>query len=1314
MRRLYVGGLSHLVTQKDLTDRFGKFGNVEDVELRTRLDDEGAPYKTFAYINLNISDTDLKKCMTVLNKSKWKGGTLQIEPAKQSLLHKLAQERQEEEEEKEQRSRRDADNKHQNACKLLESLSQAGVDNFTMKAAVPGTEIPGHKDWVVSKFGRVLPVMQLRCQKGSKARTVKYDPSKYCHNIRRLAPPTSAADPPTPVARLTWQIAGGDDDISKKRRGEFPPYQPPKKARTDAVKSTEGGNNGSPARVVVTAEPENHHPSNGFLLASDQRRERRARGRYEGNDSDEEIRQLVALERSSHNAPGQDVQDDNLEVVGDDYLVKSGGSWWKSGGRPANADDEDDYDSADTDELFASRKNPLPARKNISTERTGAGKRKRKQDDGTKKMAALSKEDEEEEDSTDMEEISISGKPSLPPQDISEERMGTVKRKNEEMSKKTTVLSEEDEESSDEESSDEESSDVEEISSSRKPSLPPQGNFSEERMEKEKRKHEERTKKTAVLSEEEEESDDDDEEEEGSTDTEEISVPRKPPQENIAEERMGTVKRKNEEMTKKTTVLSEEDEESSDEESSDEESSDEESSDEESSDVEEISSSRKPSLLPQGNFSEERMEKEERTKKTAVLSEEEEESDDDDDDDEEEEEGSTDTEEISIPRKPSVSPQENIAEERMEKVKRKNEEMTKKTAVLSEEDEESSDEESSDEEEISSSRKSWLPPQEYISEERTGKTKKKSEEEDRRTKKPTVPPEEDEGAEEADSDDSNYEAFFSNVTHLEISLADLRKLAEESQQTSDNPQVPPGRVPKKGTLPEDILASLLEDDSSEDERECRKKTKVARATIPAFRGTATLYEDVVTEAPGNKTADVSSSSSSSEARRPRLSAREEADRQRKDNSRRLAAVQQRLKEAEEHKKLIQGALANVDAVTTKTGKHIVFDSDDEQTTLAASKTSPLRDNQSEDEEETAAAAANEKERARASGPRLFDGSEDEEGGDEEEDDGRFHIRPQFEGQAGQKLMDLQSRFGTDQRFQMDSRFLDEDDKDHNQDVSEEKTSVAEDEDLLQEEKKRNMSIVQDLLGHQANSGKTSAKAKTFRDVSALHYDPSREEHSAFESKAENNKDSKSARRKKREEAQKLPEVSKDIFYDVSGDLKAMFRPAADQQTADRPKTSWDQEDEEEEEEEDEEDDDEEQPTADEHPGFMFSFFGDEVQTAREHEEYKVESVQAAKMLPWQQDSSEEEEDDDEAEAPEEESDAAPKNATAQTLSSTSNFFFFFHLDDSRLTEGPEWFCRSSELEDEREEWEERRTELRQEYRKKHKDARRKLKSSQKI
>uniref|UniRef100_A0A8C6UBT4 RRM domain-containing protein n=1 Tax=Neogobius melanostomus TaxID=47308 RepID=A0A8C6UBT4_9GOBI len=87
MKRLYVGGLSHSVTDKDLKDRFGKFGKVEDVELKTRNDEQGVPFKTFGYINITISDADLKKCLSVLNKSQWKGGTLQIETVYGETLH---------------------------------------------------------------------------------------------------------------------------------------------------------------------------------------------------------------------------------------------------------------------------------------------------------------------------------------------------------------------------------------------------------------------------------------------------------------------------------------------------------------------------------------------------------------------------------------------------------------------------------------------------------------------------------------------------------------------------------------------------------------------------------------------------------------------------------------------------------------------------------------------------------------------------------------------------------------------------------------------------------------------------------------------------------------------------------------------------------------------------------------------------------------------------------------------------------------------------------------------------------------------------
>lgn len=325
-------------------------------------------------------------------------------------------------------------------------------------------------------------------------------------------------------------------------------------------------------------------------------------------------------------------------------------------------------------------------------------------------------------------------------------------------------------------------------------------------------------------------------------------------------------------------------------------------------------------------------------------------------------------------------------------------------------------------------------------------------------------------------------------------------------------------------------------------------------------------------------------------------------------------------------------------------------------------------------------------------------------------------------------MELQSRFGTDDRFRLDSRFLEEDEG-KDEEESERKRSVTEEDETLEEERKKNLSILQNVLGSSqqicSSSSKTAGKAKTFRDVSALHYDPSREDHAVFETKPDETKESKSARRKKREEAQKLPEVSKEIYFDVSGDLKAVFGQTKDDVTEGEEKTNWDQDEEEAREGE------EEDPTPlpslvsadpggaekEESSGFKFSFFGDDAEAESVETEYKVESIQAPKVS-WQQDprfqdsSSEEEEEEDDQEEDEEQSIAAPITTKEETPSK-SGLSFFFYPDDSRLTEGPRLFCRPSQLEEQREQWEETRSTLRQEYRKKHKDARRKLLSSMK-
>ncbi|KAJ8361049.1 hypothetical protein SKAU_G00175740 [Synaphobranchus kaupii] len=472
--------------------------------------------------------------------------------------------------------------------------------------------------------------------------------------------------------------------------------------------------------------------------------------------------------------------------------------------------------------------------------------------------------------------------------------------------------------------------------------------------------------------------------------------------------------------------------------------------------------------------------------------------------------------------------------------------------------------------------------------------------------------------------------------------------------------------------------------------------------------------------------------------------------QQQDNQKRLAALELKQKEAEQQKKLIQGALSMLDGPVAGKGKHIVFDSDDseeeaEQCPVDANTQEKESSSESSTEEPSelgprtgAKQGLRVKDFEKQVGSKLFDSSEDDEEDKEEEDDDdtRFQLKPQFEGKAGQKLMQLQSRFGTDERFRMDSRFLERDDESN---IPEETSSRADLEVQLEEEKKKNLDILQSLLNINVQSTETSkeaAKRKQFRDISVLHYDPTREEHTAFEKKSEEpKKESKAARRKKREEAEKLPEVSKEIYYDVAIDLKEVFGSQKESIEV-KQAVAWDKEEVEEEKEEGKEKEEEKlekQATEEnaslqlclispnvstknaEPTGFQFSFFGnDDIKDTTVKDDYKLQILKGAKA-PWQEnpcfrDSSSEEEEDEVKEGTGDQS--ASANATDEPVAAKKTFFFFFQ-DDVRLKEGPKMFCRSAKLEDQRETWEEKRTTLIEEYRKKHKDARRRLKASHK-
>ncbi|XP_068276084.1 nucleolar protein 8 isoform X2 [Nyctibius grandis] len=1195
LKRLYVGGLGHTVSKAELQERFGKFGHVLDAEIITRKDDQGNPMKTFAYISVSISDADLQKCMSVLNKTKWKGGTLQIELAKESFLHRLTMEREEAKLQKEKPQRNDK------AC-LLESLKKAGVVDFHMKA-VPGTEVPDHKKWVVGKFGRVLPILHLRSQQKNKI--VKYDPSKYCHNLRKLEPGLTHA---VSISELTWNLEGRDDSINKKRQGEFPvTKKPPKKLRQLGSEALNGAvvlSPGCQSCSKNTISPQLDQRSNpkssdksklppssslnskisGRGLLSDRSNISgvTAQNNMSVSDSDidseEESRAMAKKELEIQRAEDVETESDHLEIVGDNFGLKYNSHWSLSdpdARKKANKGSyreketmecDNGYDSADTDEIIAESKTPdLSSRKTAILEDSKQVKVKNKKILANKKCDLVNNSSLK---TCNLKEEYVERKWKMKKSKIGA-LQGTAVNSTTKTSDTESSYSElekgESEISSDYESMMQncyrldltlgdlkalatentgtpgEESDSTQSSSQRSVEENPQDNVANKL--KLSKFHPAVKKKcicpedivAAILAGEE------------NADEESSKGPNNPCLKYQPFRGMGSLCEK--ELTKDSTGLKK-------------------------SSVESLGLEACISYCGEELYK--------RQCKNHLLY--------------SLEVSSKKRQNMHCEQHKELSDAASLAGERNQPL-------------------------------------SWPRLQ--------GKSKDtNSLQGDRSSEHGDAAPRTDQSEDESSDMDSNAAA---SQKHVEQELKSPRLLSKKLQRdvSNQNPECEANRC-------ENGKTSLLEN-----------KELCLHATASKEPNTE--------------------------------------KKQLQDNQRRLAALEERQKERELQKKLIQGALSNLDSRPAGKHKHIVFSSDVES---EAEVDEMLK------KDASLGSAHEEDESAPKTSGRLFESSEDEQ---DDTDDERFKIKPQFEGKAGQKLLKLQSRFGTDERFRMDARFLESDSE-------EEETNIvkADEEEELAAEKKKNLQILGSLLNinlEHPKPTKMAISAKKFKDINALRYDPARQDHAIFEKKpSATEKESKAQRKKKRKESEKLPEVSKETYYDIAVDLKELFG-SSKSKSEKNEEIPWDKDDV-----EDSTPPDHLGPNtgcnvAQESSGFMFSFFGDTEESGVKEEPYVVETIKPVKVT-WQedprfQDSSSE--GDDEPEASESERDKEMFFSLPQTESAR---LFFFSKDDERLREGPKLFCRSVDLSEEKDGWEDRRRILIEECRKKHKDARRKVKAKQ--
>ncbi|CAN7937631.1 unnamed protein product [Ixodes hexagonus] len=243
------------------------------------------------------------------------------------------------------------------------------------------------------------------------------------------------------------------------------------------------------------------------------------------------------------------------------------------------------------------------------------------------------------------------------------------------------------------------------------------------------------------------------------------------------------------------------------------------------------------------------------------------------------------------------------------------------------------------------------------------------------------------------------------------------------------------------------------------------------------------------------------------------------EKHRADNAKRLASLEQRMAQAKSQKELLKSALTSVDATAQKNNRKTVFeDSDEEEGHRPARRmqTTPA---------------------TRAPAPSTKFSLFDEDSGEEPEDEAEqlekaFRVRPHFEGKRGQKVLALQSKIGTDERFRLNERFLESDEDSKDSDDEDGSTMEVED------ERSRNLGILRDVLGGQMKEGPKTRAKPVFKDTSRLRFDPTKETSAKFEVKPDAlPKPKKNKGADQAPEVAPLPEVSGEQFYEVSSALK---------------------------------------------------------------------------------------------------------------------------------------------------------------------------------
>ncbi|KAJ1859344.1 hypothetical protein H4R99_003927 [Coemansia sp. RSA 1722] len=174
-KRVYIGGFKQPVTELDIRGRFTPFGQVESVDLPATT--ENNKCRGFGYVSIKITAGQWQRCTSIYGGTKWKGGMLRIEEAKEHYTLRLERERKEAKETGLQQTEPVIEKKRKSTEDVYQGTMAEDLNLVTSK------NVDRYRGWTKGRYNR--PVFKYKVAKPN-GKMFTFDPVQYRNNFEKL------------------------------------------------------------------------------------------------------------------------------------------------------------------------------------------------------------------------------------------------------------------------------------------------------------------------------------------------------------------------------------------------------------------------------------------------------------------------------------------------------------------------------------------------------------------------------------------------------------------------------------------------------------------------------------------------------------------------------------------------------------------------------------------------------------------------------------------------------------------------------------------------------------------------------------------------------------------------------------------------------------------------------------------------------------------------------------------------------------------------------------------------------------------------